>query len=51
LNLLIIKKYCLGLSDEELGRVEFLEGVIISKHGDDLYIANHQKEAKIMDVR
>jgi len=41
-NMYLIKEYCMGLRHEEVGKVDYLEGVVIYRENGCVYIANHQ---------
>lgn len=49
-SLYLFKEYCLGLTQEDVGRVKYLEGVIVYSENGDLYASNHQTEPKILGV-
>ncbi|GAB6097877.1 hypothetical protein JCM14469_41310 [Desulfatiferula olefinivorans] len=41
-NMYLIKEYVLGLSHEQCGKVDYLEGVVLFPDGDTVYAVNHQ---------
>lgn len=49
-NLYLIKEIFLGLKHEEVGKIEFLEGVVLYKQGDELFISNHQADPRTLDL-
>ena len=49
-NLYLVKEVFLGLKHEETGKVEYMEGVVLYKDKDDIFIVNHQTEPKMLEV-
>lgn len=49
-NLYLIKEVFLGLKHEDAGKIEYLEGVVLYKENDIIFIANHQAEPRVLEV-
>ncbi|MCP4753334.1 MAG: histidine phosphatase family protein [Proteobacteria bacterium] len=49
-NMYLIKEFFLGLKHEEVGDVEYLEGVIVFRQDNSLYITNHQIAPKKLTI-
>ena len=49
-SLYLFKEYCLGLIQEDVGRVEYLEGAIVYREDGELYATNHQTEPKVLEM-
>jgi len=49
-NLYLVKEVFLGLKHEAAGKIEYLEGVVLYKEKDDIFIANHQAEPRLLEM-
>jgi broad specificity phosphatase PhoE len=49
-SLYLFKEYCLGLAQEDVGKVKYLEGAIIYWENGDFRATNHQTESKVLGV-
>jgi len=49
-NLYLIKEVFLGLKHEEAGKIEYLEGVVLYKNKNDVFITNHQIESSPLKI-
>ncbi len=41
-NMYLIKEYCMGLRHEEVGNVDYLEGVVVYRENGQIFLENHQ---------
>lgn len=49
-NLYLLKEYYLNLTLEDVGKAEYLEGVILYQEGGEFYITNHQTEPQCISI-
>jgi broad specificity phosphatase PhoE len=49
-NLYLVKEIFLGLKHEDAGAVEYLEGVVLYAHNNDLFITNHQTKPQALKL-
>lgn len=49
-NLYLVKEVFLGLKHEEAGKIEYLEGVILYVHNNELFITNHQTDPRVLKL-
>ena len=49
-NLYLIKEVFLDLKHEDVGEIEFLDGVILYQQGNEVFISNHQADPRILKM-
>lgn len=49
-HLYLIKEQLMGLKHEEVGRVDYLEGIAIYRQYGKTFITNHQRQPQVLDV-